>query len=462
MRLDPYQDAAIAANRELARAGAVAILNVAPTGAGKTVIMGATIRNIAARGRRSCVIAHRTELVSQAARTFERGFGLVVGSHGLNPSAPVLVTSIQTITKRCEVPEADIYFLDEAHHYESDDWTRVPRHLLERGKRIFGYTATPERGDGRPLGKKSGGLFDAIHVVAQISELQAINAANPHRGLVPCDWKSVQKRLKAGTLAMDPFEAWARFAKRRPTVVFAPNILSAETFAAKFNASGVAAGVVYDGLSSQKRAQVLADFARGALDVLCNVAILTEGWDCPRAKVCILARPCGSTGLYLQIVGRVLRATGVREEALLIDLVGAVDAHGPPDMDREFQLDGDFGIGWKGQSTGVRLCKVCQAELAQNDAGKWLPCPDCEREVEGPKVPTVLDLELGKWAWTEKLNTDQRVEYLARWYAGAAKKGHKLATAHFRFKGMFSHFPTTAIRVAAMKAARVNEKGESV
>ena len=106
----------------------------------------------------------------------------------------------------------------------------------------------------------------------------------------------------------------------------------------KWMERGHRAVVIHGKLPASERKRALDAHARGA--VLVNCMVLTEGWDSPETSVCILARGCGSVSTYLQIVGRVLRPSPGKDHAVLIDLTGrSVDAHGPPDDDREYDDD---------------------------------------------------------------------------------------------------------------------------
>jgi superfamily II DNA or RNA helicase len=128
-------------------------------------------------------------------------------------------------------------------------------------------------------------------------------------------------------------------------------------------------------VSDDDRVEALDAFARGAVEVLANVFVLTEGWDCPRAEVCILARGCDHVGTFLQMVGRVLRPHPGKVRALLIDLRGVVHKHGCPDELRQFSLEGRAISGAAPTkdcpqcgaevALGVRLCEECRYEFPQ-------------------------------------------------------------------------------------------------
>src|SRR6516162_308680 len=343
--LFPHQTRARALARDAFRSGKRAILYVAPTGAGKTVILGDTIashlRNL--EGARVNVYAHRRELLTQAARTF-RSFGLDVGIFGEGARHPVQVLSEQGALAKGEVNACTLAVFDEAHHYASDEWKTVLDAHREAGATVCGATATPERADGRALD-----FFDHIVVVAQPRELVASGA------LVPCEVIKPSRPVPKGKIAESPAVAYRRFAQGRRAIVFAPNIRAAEDFAKDF----VKSVVVHGKLSADERDHRFKLFESGQVPVLVNVAIATEGYDCPAADVCILARDCGSTGLFLQCVGRVMRPAPGKKDCLLIDLRGTSEAHGHPQEDREYSLEG-IGISSSGAGLAGVLERLCR------------------------------------------------------------------------------------------------------
>lgn len=438
-----YQARAIASARRSFVSGKRAVLLVAPTGAGKTTIAGLIVKGRIDKGGRVACYAHRRELVTQMADRF-RAFGLDVGAHGENEAARVQVVSVQGALSRRTLPEADLVVLDEAHHYVADDWVDVPRTYAAAGALIVGLTATPERGDGKGLGAKGEAWgFDDLIVVSQIGELTDLGF------LVPCD--VLAPRTTPRKLALDPWDAYKRHAEGLSTVVFAPHVKAAEEFAAEFrNRLGVEAGVVHGDLALADRDGTLARFASGELRVVVNVNVLTEGWDCPRAKVCILARKIGSPSLFLQCVGRVLRVDGVTPRARLIDLSGNVALHGRPEDERIYSLDG-AAVTRRGAATcGVRICKRCKAEIPPDVEA----CVECGRPLDELVTPHGEGIELDRFAWAKKLPANKRVERLARWYADGIVKGHKRGHAEHKYRAVFGFHAPTDVRVAAWKVAQ--------
>lgn len=444
--LRPYQVRALREASSLLLSGVGSVVLCSPTGSGKTTIGAAAARSHVARGGRVAWFAHRTELVQQGAQRL-RDFGLVVG-----PGAPCEVLSTQAVVQSGRAPQASFVVIDEAHHYVSDEWKRIPDAYRAAGVPILGLTATPERADGLGLA----GAYERLVVVAQIGELTELGY------LVACE--IVAPRSRVDKLAEDPWKAWAKYGAGRSAVVFAPSVKAAEAFAADFRSNRISAAVVEASTPADERAAILERFADGELTVLCNVAVLTEGWDCPRAKVAILARKVGSPSLYLQMVGRVLRPwAGVGGAATLIDLAGNVELHGDPAEERVWSLEG-AACTRKGERDGVRFCKVCKAEIPR-DAER---CPDCERPASEVSIPESEHVELMRLErvqrrdeWAAGLKPDKRRKLLAGLYQKGIERGWKRGAAEHRYSAIMKHRPTAELRAEAWAEAQaVASKGK--
>jgi superfamily II DNA or RNA helicase len=444
IQLRPYQQRALNDAREAFRAGRKSVLLVSPTGSGKTTIGAEIARGHVGKGGRVAWFAHRTELVSQAAERL-RAFGLPVG-----PGQAVQVLSTQAVVSGGSAPEASLAVLDEAHHYVSDQWKRIPDAYAASGASIVGLSATPERADGIGLH----GAFDALVLVAQIGELTDLGF------LVACEL--VAPRGSVDKLAEDPWRAWQKYGRGQSAVVFAPSIPAAEAFAADFRRNKISAAVVEASTSADERADTLARFANGEIRALCNVAVLTEGWDCPRAKICVLARKVGSPSLYLQMVGRVLRPwPGVGGGATLIDLSGNVELHGDPAEERVWSLDG-AACTRKGERTGVRFCRVCKSEIPRDAES----CPDCARPVSEVAIPESEHVALMRLEkierrneWAAKQPPSKRRVLLAGLYVKGLTKGWQRGAAEHRFSAIMNFRPDAELRAVAWADAQAKMKG---
>lgn len=445
----PYQERALDQARAAIRNGARRILMVAPTGAGKSVLMVIVSKGRVARKRRVGVFVHTRELVGQMVRHL-RGAGLEVGANGENRSASIQVVTVQACLASGELPDVDDVLIDEAHHYVASDWRRVLAVYRERKALIIGVTATPERADGIGLGEE----FEVLIVVAQRSELTAAG------WLVPCD--VIDGVTSPTALAQAPFKAYLDHAAGKPAVVFAPNVDSAESFAKEFRDAGVEAEALHGKMPKERRDAVLAAFTSGRLPVVCNVRVLTEGFDYPGLKVGILATKMQSLSQYDQVVGRILRPEfGIArpgERALLIDLVDNVERHGPPDEDREYSLDGIAVQRKMLVHDGIRMCRTCRCEIPPGQPR----CPDCNRDTS-IVIPTPEEIELirregreREKARLEKAREElpcRRSRALATMYEKGLRKNHKRTAAEGGFRRMYGYPPPADLAALAWKVA---------
>lgn len=430
MNLRPYQESAHQRIRELAWNGQKRILLVAPTGSGKTMLASAIIAGATANGHRSLFLAHRSELIDQSAATLER-FGLDVGvicassDRAPRASAAVQVASIQTLTARDERPPARIVVVDECHHATAGTW----RDLLEAypDALILGLTATPERGDGTGLGE----VFKELVVVATVRQL------TEEGHLVPCEIIRPAAVLQPGQIAARPVDAYLAHAKGRSTLVYSPSVAIAHQHAEEFNkALGGGAMVICGETPAEVRRTSVELFRTGALPVLVSVGVLTEGTDLPIASCAILARGCGTTGLYLQIAGRVLRPHPGKTDALLIDLRGVSHVHGHPEDDRTYSLTG------KGIRTPVdpgslqSYCRVCGAPIVPS-----MGCDECGASARAAQPLVVTNTPLVRYAAKRAEGPEQRQATLQRWLAEAAARGFKRGWAYAKYKAVYGEYP---------------------
>jgi superfamily II DNA or RNA helicase len=448
MPLRDYQERALTACRRAFRGGARGVVLVMPTGTGKTKTGVATVhRHLygAPDGRRALWLAHRQELCEQAYDAL-REVGLEAGVLGdgvaraSRAGANVSVAMIQTLVARDLRPEATFVVYDEVHHSAAAEYRAVVAHYEGLGVPRLGLTATPERGDGRGLGRAG---WDAIITGISVAE------ATERGYLVPCEIERPGRRLRARTVAQRPVDAWQEYARGRRTILFAPNLESAAQFVDEFRAEGVGAEIVDGAMPTRQRVTVLEGHRGGVFPVLVNVGVLTEGYDDPAVACVILARGCGSAGLYLQMVGRGLRPAPGKTDCVVIDLLGTSHDHGLPDEPRFYSLDGK-GIR-RTATDDLRFCQLCGCPL---DAGVT-ECPECGREIQGTSyVPDVVHAPLIRYARKRAEGAVERAATLARWLYDARAAGHKRGRAFMKFKGVYGDPPASDVISLASRVLR--------
>ncbi len=343
--LRPYQQSAIDAVLAARRQGVRRQLVCLPTGAGKTVIF-AELSRLAKR--QVLVLAHREELLQQARDKIQRALGeahvvaLERGAERGAADAKVLVCSIRSLHERRLAAivarrNLGLVVYDECHHAAAADNLRVLGQLgvfeKEWAGTLLGFTATTQRGDGRGLDE----VFERIVYSRTLPELIDDGYLVRLRGFrirTSADLTRVSGRgdFREDELgeAVDIEERNALVARSiqelgrdRRTIAFCVTVSHARNLARSLNALGVLAGVVHGAMPADRRAAVLAEFRAGLVQVLCNVAVLTEGFDDPGVSCVAMARPTRSEGLYAQCVGRGTRLHPGKSDCLILDFVDA-------------------------------------------------------------------------------------------------------------------------------------------
>jgi len=399
----PYQQQAVNAVRASWRAGHRSILLVAPTGSGKTALATMIGEPVLQKGKRVGFFVHREELQEQAASAFRR-LGVKAGiirAGAPRTSRQFQVVSIQTAARRDLDLDFDFAFLDEARHFVAPDWTGPIRKLQSRGCGIVGLDATPDRGDGRGLGE----IFDDLIVVAQPRDLIKLGY------LVPC--RVVGPPASRKTLAEYPVRAYQRWAPGRRCVVFAASVDHARRLAGEFNAAGIRAGFVEGNMTSADRMRAISAFRRGALDVLCNCQILTEGFDVPNVSAIITTTGASSPGPLIQKVGRGMRPAEGKTDCIHLDLRGAWrELAMLPDEDREFSLDGRAITGTTREyGEAIVQCRGCGCWFRANEFQNST-CPECQSIRKGREDPRVRRARLQEVS--QRMPQHERTLWLAR------------------------------------------------
>ena len=348
LQLRPYQAEAISAILGEFASGRRRTAAVLPTGMGKTVIFAHLIRRwLAEHGGRAVVLVHRDELAAQALDKIRQvdpdlHVGLVQAERR-DYAAQVLVCSVQTVSRPDALqvlPElgVSLVVVDECHHAAAPTWRAVIDTLSGRAF-VVGFTATLDRADDRGLGE----VFETVAYRRSIVDgilggylvpprgrrivVQGLRLDNVkvHAGdFVPGHLGSVLGYADAPRVVA---KAYAEHAGDRPGVAFWPTVTLATTAAEALRDQGIPAAAVHGSMPLDERRATLQAFMAGDLQVLTNAMVLTEGWDAPRAEVCVIARPTRSPALYVQMVGRVLRPYPGKREALVLDVSGASEDH---------------------------------------------------------------------------------------------------------------------------------------
>lgn len=342
MELRPYQKEAKEAIFSEWEKGNKRTLLVLPTGTGKTIVFSKTIEDCVRQGERVLVLAHRGELLDQAADKLSKSTGLGCATEKAEETCigswyRVVVGSVQSMMREKRLSRFTLDFfntiiIDEAHHCLSESYQRVLNHFED--SKVLGVTATPDRGDMQNLGQ----CFESLAYEYTLPKAIKDGFLSPIKAqTIPLKLDLTTVSQQAGDFktselgtALDPYlyqiaDEMAKVCLDRKTVVFLPLVKTSQKFKNILNTKGFKAAEVNG--NSQDRSEILREFDEGKYNVLCNSMLLTEGWDCPSVDCVVVLRPTKIRSLYSQMVGRGTRLHPGKEYLLLLDFLWHTEKH---------------------------------------------------------------------------------------------------------------------------------------
>ena len=350
---------------------------VLPCGGGKSIIVAAVAKRFTDEGKTVLFLVHRRELCEQIERTF-RQFGVDMKLCG--------IVMVQTMARRLRCAAApDLIITDENHHSLAATYKKIYEAFPD-SKRV-GVTATPERTDGS-------GLIDVNdYLITGVTAKWLIE----NKYLSPYDYygpniKMPKFRVKRGDFDLsqiadffnrnakkiygDTLKHYRRLACGKQAICYLPSIEISKEIAAKFTADGITAAHIDGDTPKPKRDKIIEEFRDGRIKILCNVDIISEGFDVPDCECVILLRPTKSLILFIQQSMRCMRYKEGKR-AIIIDHVNNIGIHGFPDTEREWTLEGHK----KKKNGGEAPLKTCPECFACVPISTKI-CPHCEHEFE--------------------------------------------------------------------------------
>jgi superfamily II DNA or RNA helicase len=370
MKLRLYQDECLKCIRARYRKGARRLLVSLPTGTGKTVVFAAMPTFFELK-KRMLVLAHRQELLEQAAAKFEAaapglGVGIEQGGRSAPADARIVLASVPTVGREASnrllrLDPAQFYLIvvDEAHHAVASTYRRIFEHFglfaKDTMRLLVGFTATPRRGDKQTLAE----VFEEIAYARTLPEMVREGYLCPVRGwrvhssidldgvrirhgdFVESDLAHAVDVPERNRLIVD---AYQRLAPGRRAVVFCVNVAHARALAAQFADRGVPSAPVWGAMPYDERRDALRRFRHGEISVLTNCNVLTEGFDEPRVDCVLMTRPTRSQLLYAQMVGRGTRLHETKSDLVVIDVVDNCARHELAGLGALFDLPDSFDL----------------------------------------------------------------------------------------------------------------------
>jgi len=336
---------------------------------------------------KACVLAHRDELTAQNRATFERvNPGLatsVVDARQKSWAGRTTFAMVPTLARPANLeamPTLDLLVIDEAHHAVAESYQRIIDRACQRNPtlKLYGVTATPNRGDRRGLRPLFAHVADQIRVGELIASGHLVRPrtfvidvgvrpalAEVERKADDFDMEAVDAIMNRSPVTDQVVRHWREKAGDRQTVVFCSTVEHASAVHARFAATGIAAVLVTGRMSEAERRAAIEAYASGRAQVIVNVAVLTEGWDDPPTRCVVLLRPSSYKSTMIQMVGRGLRTVDptahpgvVKQDCLILDFGTSSLLHGA--LEEDADLDG------RSEEPGAapgKTCPGCHAEV---------------------------------------------------------------------------------------------------
>lgn len=435
MQLRPYQQEAIAAAHHFVCTKEGNPCVVLPTGSGKSVVMAALIQKWKEQAPwvRGCILAHRKELVGQNAdklRTYATGVDIGIFSAGLGKKdyeSSILFASIDSIFRRSgEFPPWDFIFVDESHRIPPAGEGKYRTFLagcrrFNSSLKVVGWTATPYRMACGPICHKDH-ILNEICYESKITDLigqgylcrlrskvgrtqPALSGVrrNTNGDYIAASLATATNRRAVVDAAIREATAIIEQEHRRHIIFFCVDIEHCKLVSAALRQYGIYAPAITSKTRPRDRDKIIQDFKSGYLRAVCNVNVLTEGFDAPHIDCIVLLRPTLSPGLYYQMVGRGLRPCDSKSYCLVLDFGNLIDEHGPIDLLGEGLVCtmAVCGACREAFSRACRVCPICGWEIPKQEIER-LEQKERERRMHAEKAsnksilsnePMVLNVE---------------------------------------------------------------------
>ena len=328
-----------------------------PTGGGKTICFTVIAQRFITQGTRVLILAHRQELITQAINKIRDIIGvepgIVKSGFKSDYKALIQIGSIQSIvspTRLSQLKDIGLVIIDEAHHFNlKNSYGKILNRFPDAY--VLGVTATPQRLDGKGFDD----YFESLVTGVSVQELIDLSYLSPFKLYAAEDCmktdgvKSSNGDYSLSQLAAENdvvqlsgqlVETYLQYASSKKAIVFAINVKHSRKIIEAYRTAGISAEHLDGKSTTEKRQEVLGQFARGEIKVLSNCELFTEGFDLPSLEAVQIARPTKSLSLWLQMVGRVLRPNEGKELALILDHTDNYLIHKLPNQPRIWTLDG--------------------------------------------------------------------------------------------------------------------------
>jgi superfamily II DNA or RNA helicase len=373
LQLRTYQELLIEGVREEFRQGRRKTCIVAPCGAGKTVIMAWMAAQAAVRGQSVLFAVHRQELIEQSSETFTAlgvQHGIIASKYPMTDEL-IQIASIFTVARRLsKVKYPRIIIFDEFHHGVANTWKMVTEAFPDA--LIIGLTATPARMGGQGLGDVCQSLVMGPSV-RQLIDWGNLSPFKYYAPPVKADLSGlrvkygdyvkseINLRMDRSEIIGDSIEQYQKLCFGKRAIAYCVSRAHSEHTAEMFRSAGIPAQHIDGETDHRVRKTAIEQFRTGEIKILCNVDLISEGFDVPAMEAVLLLRPTQSLTLHIQQSMRPMRPDKENPDktAIIVDQVGNVYRHGLPDEDRVWTLEGQKKKQQEPQEVKLRQCPQC-------------------------------------------------------------------------------------------------------
>jgi len=440
-KLRPYQQELVDEARKAIAQGSKGVLIQSPPGSGKSVVIAEIAKLTTQNNGYVLFIVHRKELVEQITNTFKK--------HEINMNKVRIDTVMRTRNRLERIREPTLIITDETHHSRAKTYREIYDYFPNAWR--LGFTATPWR--------MSGKGFEDIY--DEMVSGKSVQWLIENDSLAPFDYYSVNladlnqlKKSSTGDYTKksmdnavtnavygDAVEHYKKLANNQQAILYAHSVEASKGFAEAFEQKGIKAVHADAKTPKKEREKIMDDFRNGKIKVLCNVDLISEGFDVPDCRVVILLRPTASLVLHMQQSMRSMRYKP-NKQAIIIDHVANYAKHGIPTTEHEWSLKDREKKKNNSSNKNTIPLKECTSCFGVVESKETI-CPLCghEFEVEINELETVdtkleridelsfkTDYEKIKWA-SKKVSDLKTIEDYVKY---AEAKGYKKSWIKFQ------------------------------
>ena len=439
LKLFPYQRKLVNQTRDALIQKNKGVLIVSPPGSGKSVVISEIARLTTKKNNRVLFFVHRQELVKQIKSSFKE--------QNVNLNLCTIMTVGKVSNRLNEIPKPNLIIVDESQHSRAKTYLKIFDFFKDVPK--LGFTGTPWRLSGK-------GFKD---IYSKMIEGPSVKWLINNQKLAPFTLYGYplgnDNLLKKGSTgdythqSMDVFsksiirgdivKSWEQFANNKKTIVYCHSTLFSKEVAKAFNDAGIKAAHADAKTPKIQREKIMSDFKEGKIKILCNVDLVSEGFNVPDCSCVVLLRPTQSLVVYLQQAMRAMRYQP-NKQAIIIDQVNNFSRFGLPDQQREWTLNDreKHTFSEKSEEIAIKTCPQCFAVILASK----IKCPLCNfsfeaelRKIEEDrqaKLKAIKDEEKRVKEIADK--KPQELKSIEELYIYAKEHNYKTGWAYYRAK----------------------------